>query len=180
MQLEVKVAEISRTGLRKMGLGFLDTRHNRIIGVFGPGSGAALGMAAGGLDAAAGKGIKGTTLPGMGSEVIAGPSFEDAFLVVLHSLSDDILAIISILKAQGLTTILAEPTLVATSGREAKFQVGGEFPVTIDTRDGLSTEFKEYGVILGFMPTVIEKETINLEVATEVSERFVFRTMTPV
>ena len=38
-------------------------------------------------------------------------------------------AILSALESSGLAKMLAEPTLVALSGQEAKFLVGGEFPI---------------------------------------------------
>ena len=42
-------------------------------------------------------------------------------------------AMVSLLESNGLAKILAEPTLVALSGQEAKFLAGGEFPVPIST-----------------------------------------------
>ena len=40
---------------------------------------------------------------------------------------------VSLLESSGLAKILAEPTLVALSGQEAKFLAGGEFPIPMST-----------------------------------------------
>ena len=40
------------------------------------------------------------------------------------------------LEQSGLAKMLAEPTLVALSGQEAKFLVGGEFPIPMSTQPG--------------------------------------------
>src|SRR5207237_2290504 len=71
--------------------------------------------------------------------------------------------------------ILAEPTLVARSGQEARFLAGGEFPIPIAQLGGggttqISIEYKEFGVRLRFTPTVLGNGTIQLKVAPEVSQ----------
>jgi len=75
------------------------------------------------------------------------------------------------LKEDGLIKILAEPTLITLSGEEAYFLAGGEFPVPVP--QGLGTaaiEFKDFGVGLTFTPTVLSDGKINIRVAPEVSE----------
>ena len=76
------------------------------------------------------------------------------------------------LESRNAVRLLAEPMLTALSGEEADFLVGGEFP--IQTRDPetetITTTFKDFGVKLGFTPTVRSNGTIGLEVSTEVSE----------
>ena len=100
---------------------------------------------------------------------IASP-FGAAFQVLLHSVKDDSLALLSVLKGQGLARLLATPTLVAMSGQTARFNVGGEFPVpATDSEGSTNIDYKEYGVLLEFTPTVIGKETISLKVAPQVS-----------
>lgn len=70
--------------------------------------------------------------------------------------------------------VLAEPNLVAISGEEASFLVGGEFPIPIVQGLGggsaISIEYKEFGVRLTFRPEVLGDDRIRLEVAPEVSE----------
>lgn len=78
---------------------------------------------------------------------------------------------IDILKTNGLVKILAEPTLVCLNGQAAKFLAGGEIPVPVPS--GLGTvgiEWKEFGVRLQFIPTVLSQKRISLAVQPEVSE----------
>lgn len=78
------------------------------------------------------------------------------------------------LEKKGVLTTLAEPTLIALSGEKAHFLAGGEFPIPVSQKqddDGgldISVEFKEFGVSLDFLPTVIG-DVISLSVAPEVS-----------
>ncbi|MBY0422611.1 MAG: type II and III secretion system protein family protein, partial [Parvularculaceae bacterium] len=75
------------------------------------------------------------------------------------------------LESNGLVRILAEPNLTAVSGESAKFLAGGEFPIPVGrSDDGITIEFKEFGVGLGFTPVVLDKGRINLKISTEVSE----------
>lgn len=75
------------------------------------------------------------------------------------------------LETNGLVRILAEPNLTAVSGESAKFLAGGEFPVPVGQDDnGITIEFKEFGVGLGFTPVVLDKGRISLKIETEVSE----------
>jgi len=70
-----------------------------------------------------------------------------------------------------LVKILAEPTLIALSGKKASFLAGGQFPVPVP--QGLGTvaiEYKSFGVGLTFTPTVLSENRINIDVMPEVSE----------
>lgn len=81
-----------------------------------------------------------------------------------------------VLKQQGLARVLAEPNLVTTSGQEASFLAGGEFPIPVPqsgTGGGGSTitiEYKKFGVGLVITPTVLDDGKIALKVKPEVSE----------
>lgn len=80
-------------------------------------------------------------------------------------------AVIRALERNGLLRTLAEPTLTAVSGETANFLAGGEFPIPVGADDdGISIEFKPFGVGLGFTPIVLTEGRINLKVSTEVSE----------
>lgn len=76
------------------------------------------------------------------------------------------------LASRGAVRFLAEPTLTALSGQEADFHVGGEFPIQIidPMTQERTIEFKDFGVLLGFTPTVRSNGIIGLAVDTEVSE----------
>lgn len=76
-----------------------------------------------------------------------------------------------ILKEHGLGRILAEPNLVATSGQEASFLAGGEYPIPVPQQfQTITIEYKKYGVGLSFLPTVLDNGKIALRVTPEVSE----------
>jgi len=80
-------------------------------------------------------------------------------------------AILNVLEQSGLAKMLAEPTLVALSGQEAKFLVGGEFPVPIASSLGaISVLWKKFGIILNFTPSVIADGALHLKLAAEVSD----------
>ncbi|MEL6474183.1 MAG: type II and III secretion system protein family protein [Pseudomonadota bacterium] len=71
----------------------------------------------------------------------------------------------------GLSRTLAEPNIVALSGETGEFLAGGEFPIPVaGDDDGLTVEFKQFGVSLGFTPVVLSEGRISLQVAAEVSE----------
>jgi pilus assembly protein CpaC len=73
-----------------------------------------------------------------------------------------------------LAKILAEPNLVATSGQEASFLAGGEFPVPVPQPGAggsvVTIEFKKFGVALKFTPVVLDEGKIAVKVTPEVSE----------
>ncbi len=80
-------------------------------------------------------------------------------------------ATINALAKDGLAHILAEPNLTVMSGEPASFQAGGEYPYPVVGQTGqISIVFKPYGVLLNFVPTVLNDGRINLHVKPEVSE----------
>ena len=91
-----------------------------------------------------------------------------------HGLSVD--TVLEALATDSLVRVLAEPTLTARSGESASFLVGGEYPIPIaqsaNTGSGtaISVEYKQYGVSLSFVPTVLSSGRISLHVRPEVSQ----------
>ncbi|MEJ2605024.1 MAG: hypothetical protein P8172_17440 [Gammaproteobacteria bacterium] len=74
-------------------------------------------------------------------------------------------------KENGLAKILAEPTLTTQTGQEAQFLSGGEFPIPVPRGDnGITIEFKEFGVGVKFLPVVLDSGRINLKLNISVSE----------
>ncbi|SQD77310.1 type II and III secretion system protein family protein [Moritella yayanosii] len=73
-------------------------------------------------------------------------------------------------KSKGLTKILAEPNLTALSGQSAEFLSGGEYPVPVSTDDGITIEYRDFGVGVSFVPTVLDSGKINLNLKVMVSE----------
>ena len=76
------------------------------------------------------------------------------------------------LESEGLFQSLAEPNLVAQSGKEASFLAGGEFPIPVAQGSGanlaISVVFKEFGIRLNFTP-VVTGDRVQLKVRPEVS-----------
>jgi len=80
-------------------------------------------------------------------------------------------SIIDALAQDNLVRILAEPNLTAMSGETASFLAGGEFPIPVGVQNNTITiVFKQYGVSLAFVPTVLSDGRINLHVNPEVSQ----------
>lgn len=80
-------------------------------------------------------------------------------------------------RSNGLVKILAEPNLSTISGQDAEFVSGGEFPIPVPqfgavsgTGGGITVQFKEYGVILKFLPVVLNSGRISLKLNISVTE----------
>jgi pilus assembly protein CpaC len=80
-------------------------------------------------------------------------------------------ATMSALESEGLVKTLAEPNLVAISGKTANFLSGSEYPVpTVSgTTGSVGAEYRAFGISLSFSPTVLSPTNIGLTIATEVS-----------
>ncbi len=78
-------------------------------------------------------------------------------------------------KKDGLVRILAEPNIVAMSGQEGSFLVGGKVFIPVAQAGSgaggtVTLQEREFGVGLKFVPTVLDGGRVSLKVATEVSE----------
>ena len=73
------------------------------------------------------------------------------------------------LESKGMVRTLAEPNLTALSGQEAKFLAGGEYPIPVSGADGITIEYKPFGVELNFTPVVVDEDVINLRINAAVS-----------
>jgi pilus assembly protein CpaC len=93
-----------------------------------------------------------------------------------HNSANTLSATLQAFERYGVSRILAEPTVSAVSGENAKLTVGGEIPVPTApscTGNGvcqIGTDFKQYGVTLRFTPVVLAEGRILLHLATEVTE----------
>lgn len=158
--LEVQVAEVNRRALDEYGIDFLmvdqDPSHikrgDKILGTY------------------AGQ----VTSPDPDSRRMYA---QDGITGVVRWLGDkrEFSVILKAMQEKGDLTLLANPRLLCLSGEEASFLVGGEVPVPIAqavTAGGapsVSIEWKEYGVRLDFLPTVVDTDLINLKITPEVS-----------
>ena len=80
-----------------------------------------------------------------------------------------------VLKQNNLGRVLAEPNLVTTSGTEASFLAGGEYPIPVPQSGvgggtTITIEYKKFGVMLDFTPTVLDEGKIAMKVSPEVSD----------
>jgi len=147
VMLEARIAEVRRNSLRSLGVG------TSAAGAFGSNA---------------------------DFELITSPNLEQLFgnfVFNNNSVGDALVMNLEALERQGAARILAEPNIVALSGQEASFLVGGEFPVPIArgsaSADGggtITIQYREYGVGLRFLPTVLSNERINIQLNTEVSD----------
>jgi pilus assembly protein CpaC len=150
VNLRVRVAEVSRSITRELGFNW------QVLGTIGRFS---FGLLTGAFAGA-------NLIPGLGGEV--GRNFIGAGY---SSTSFDINGLIDALAQDQLISILAEPNLTAQSGETASFLAGGEFPVPVAAQnDRITIEFKQFGVSLAFVPTVLDAGRISLRVRPEVSE----------
>ncbi|WP_299557409.1 type II and III secretion system protein family protein [uncultured Sulfitobacter sp.] len=93
-----------------------------------------------------------------------------AILFGFNAGSTQVGILLEALEQKGVVRFLAEPNLVALSGQEAKFLAGGEYPIPVAQDDGrTSIEFKPFGVELAFIPRVVDKDLVNLELKAAVS-----------
>lgn len=78
---------------------------------------------------------------------------------------------LSALEQAKVMKTLAEPTLTAISGQSATFNSGGEQLYAVaDGSGGTKIERYQYGVGLGFTPTVLSSGRISLRIQTSVTE----------
>jgi pilus assembly protein CpaC len=152
VMLQVKIAEVDRTALRNMGatVSYRDSSNRVLASVMGssrPGAsddGSLFGLA-------------------LGQQTTSFAILPNTSLKVA----------VDALRANRVLTILAEPNLMAMHGQKASFMAGGEFPVPVPQGGGLSNtftvEFKKFGVLLDFVPYIMDDGAIRLHVAPEVS-----------
>lgn len=176
VMLEVKVAEVARSELKRM-----DPRFN----AFGANGKWALGGVNGGVsfpDATFGvDGLRAPAIP-LGGGAMTGPAIKDFISNDLFIQDKGLFAsylsgsfaltlALDAAKENGLAKILAEPTLTTLTGQEASFLSGGEFPIPVPRGvDTSAIEFKDFGVGLKVLPTVLSDGRINVRINVSVSE----------
>ena len=92
-------------------------------------------------------------------------------LGVLNQFNNGFFGFIQLLQRNNLLKVLAEPTLVTTSGRPAYFLSGGEMPIPVPQSLGtISIQFRKFGTQVDFVPIVLAAGRIHLEVRPKISE----------
>lgn len=161
VHLRVKVAEMSRDAIRRLGVDIPGAALNSGDFSFAKVIKNALPITGPLVAEAAASGTQ--AVP----RVSAGSAFEAGWQNGQQSVN----TLIQALERRGLIKTLAEPNLTAVSGETAKFLAGGEFPIPVAQDDNkISVTFKQFGVSLTFKPVVMTPGHISLQVAAEVSE----------
>lgn len=158
IQLEVVFAEINRTALRELGINAMwgDSR-DYVVAMNGPNLSNSSYIK--GNNETVNQGI--TQAAGSGTFNLIGN------VPAITNLD----VILSVLESNNISKTLAKPTLVALSGQQAEFLAGGEIPIPVaQFGNRISLEFKEYGVRLVFVPTVLGADVIDMRVYIEVSD----------
>ncbi len=141
VMLEVKVAQIDKTAIKKFGINamFMDENVWAILG----------------LDHST------EEYPG---DLLLNSTPEFA---IVHAPSG-IAAALKALATKGFAKILAEPNLVVRSGETGEFLVGSEIPIPIISGTGgdqsVTVTYKEVGIKLHFLPEVLETGMIRLKI----------------
>ncbi len=157
VMLRVRFAEMSRSVSRELGMSL------GISSNFSNGDG---GVTAG----STGNASTGASTFGIGNAITNSVADANGAIGVSFGTNSlQLSLLVEALEANGVVRTLAEPNLSALSGQTASFTAGGEFAVPVQTEDGISVEFRPYGVVLQFTPTVVDDEVINLSLSAEVS-----------
>ena len=161
VNLEVQIAEVHRSVTEDLGINWE---------AFGSLEGAAFRFRVGRLFSSP------VPLPGQSQIAIVdgtpAASFELSDRFDLGGLGQvRISAMIDALATAGLANVLARPNVTAVTGETASVFSGGEYPLPTGFEDGVIIfEYKKYGVLLDFVPTVLDNGRIVLTVRPEVSE----------
>jgi pilus assembly protein CpaC len=156
--LAVKFAEVDRQAITQLGLNIVSLPGAKNIGSISTQQFAPPFLQGGGIGANNG----GFTLSDL--------------LNIFYFRPDINLALtIKALQEKNLLQILAEPNVLAKSGKEANFLAGGEFPFPVVQASSagaipvVTIQFKEFGIKLDFLPTLMPDGSIHLKVRPEVS-----------
>lgn len=168
VNLRVRVAEISRSLTKQLGFNW-ETLVSPGAFTFGVFNGRQfLSNPIGGSSTI----LQGQSLSGLTSSAPPNSLFS-----ALNTSHATVNSLIDALAEEGIVTVLAQPNLTAESGQSASFLAGGEFPIPVSQTAGtagaaptVTIEFKEFGVRLDFVPTVLSSDRISIKVRPEVSE----------
>jgi pilus assembly protein CpaC len=166
--LEVTVADLNRTMLEEYGVDFQVLQGDVLVAgnvskLFSPLNGQVLGNIVPGM-------ANSSTTPDL-----AVPP--DRLTYFVQDLNNNFLGFVELLQRENMAKILARPSLMARSGEEAHFRVGGEVPIVYATQNISQVTFKEFGALLAVTPALTDDGQIDLRIATEVSEPNFARTV---
>lgn len=153
--LRVKFAEMNRTAVQSLGVNIVSTGAGNTIGA---------------ISTQQFTNIRPDRIAGNDGTIF---NLTDALNIFAFRPDLNIAVFIKALQNQGLLTILAEPNLVTSNGKEASFLVGGEFPVPVlqggANAGAVTVQFREFGIRLSFNPSLTQNGTLKMSVRPEVS-----------
>ncbi len=157
IQLHVKILEVQRSKVKELGFNFVASGQRY-----------AIGSTLGGLVP-----LTRITAPfGAPPVPTLGVAQNSPLQFAITGNSNRFQGFVDALTNETLAKVLAEPTLVTTSGRPASLLSGGEFPILVPGGVGtVSVQFREFGVRMEAIPTVLGNGRLRLDIAPEVSER---------
>jgi pilus assembly protein CpaC len=137
--LQVRIAEVSRNAIREFGTQ-LSARNPQNIS-------------------------------GSGGDWLIETMSEGIMRLLMLEPGASIEAVLRGFRTTGEVRTLAEPNLIALDGAQASFLAGGEFPFPMSQGEfgRVTVEWREFGVRLNFVPTIMPGGAIRLRVAPEVS-----------
>jgi pilus assembly protein CpaC len=139
IMLQVRIAEVSRNAIREFGTQ-LSARNPQDIS-------------------------------GSGGDWLIETMSEGIMRLLMLEPGASIEAVLRGFRTTGEVRTLAEPNLIALDGATASFLAGGEFPFPMSQGEfgRVTVEWREFGVRLNFVPTIMPGGAIRLRVAPEVS-----------
>ena len=175
VMLEVKVAEMSRSFLRSLDTDLNLLNFNAGTGLVNGGSSWPNVLVNNEEVPFIAAGIPDGSTPIIGPVVSKfqanTPSISDKGLYFQDLIGDNLFhAALEMSRSNGLAKVLAEPNLTTLTGRSAEFISGGEFPVPVPQDGRTSIVFKDYGVNVKFIPTILDLGRISLDLDIIVSE----------
>ena len=166
VQLEVVIARVDRTELRRLGVNAL---YSDPHGFIGSQVGNLIGLPPIRLPAAQTATSGASTFNPISAGTSALTSDSTLFFGVTDNRSG-LFGFIEALRQNNMAKILANPTLVTLNGRAAEFLVGGQQPIPLSGALGVPTvDFKPFGTRLSFVPIILGEGKIRLDVVPEVS-----------
>jgi len=158
VNLQVRVAEVSRSFVKNIGVNLLTQDRSGSGILFGSTSGTP-----GTITYDPTTGLKTSTYTKGAQRTTLG--------IAGKLLGMDFLTAIDLGETTGQVTTLANPNLTALSGETGTFLAGGEVPIPLAQALGtVSVEYKQYGISLAYTPTVLSDGRISLRVRPEVSQ----------
>ncbi|MCI0683643.1 MAG: type II and III secretion system protein [Gemmataceae bacterium] len=160
VELEVVVAVVQRSEIRRISFNWVENRANYFIGsLIGATGGASLLF-----NSAITTGVGGALQSASGT-----PNLQFGVVGDRHSF----LGFLEALRTEQLAKVLSEPRVTTLSGQKADILSGGEVPVVLVSSVGSppTVQYKPFGTTVEFTPVVMENGKIQITVAAELSNR---------